>query len=361
MQFNSLHFAAFFALVLTAVAASRSHVRVRNCIILAASYYFYGSWDYRFLSLIVISTLIDYACGRMLNVRTMQDQPPARSRRDRAVLAVSLCSNLGILGFFKYFDFFVTSTSAMLEELGVTVHVSTLNIILPVGISFYTFQTLSYTIDLYRGKVRTEDSLLNFAVYVAYFPQLVAGPIERARHLLPQVQSPHAVDWAQLNSGFFLIGWGLFKKVVIADNIAVIVDLVFASETNTGLSTVLGVYAFAIQIYCDFSGYVDIARGAARCMGFDLMQNFNLPYFATNPSDFWRRWHISLSTWLRDYLYIPLGGSKCGRTRTYINLMLTMVLGGLWHGAAWTFVVWGIYLSCFSQRVYQALSLVRLC
>jgi D-alanyl-lipoteichoic acid acyltransferase DltB (MBOAT superfamily) len=212
-----------------------------------------------------------------------------------------------------------------------------------VGISFYTFQTLSYTFDLYRGKISTERNLLNFSLFVAFFPQLVAGPIERASHLLPQMRTASRFTWENLSSGFYLIASGLFKKVVIADNIGKVADAVFAVPNPTGLDVVIGVYAFAIQIYCDFSGYSDIARGTARCLGFDLMLNFNLPYFATNPSDFWQRWHISLSTWLRDYLYIPLGGNKKGPRRTYINLMFTMVLGGLWHGAAWTFVLWGVF------------------
>jgi D-alanyl-lipoteichoic acid acyltransferase DltB (MBOAT superfamily) len=212
-----------------------------------------------------------------------------------------------------------------------------------VGISFYTFQTLSYTIDLYRAKVTTERSLLNFALYVAFFPQLVAGPIERARNLLPQMRSPRTISWERLYTGFYLICWGLFKKVVIADNVAKVADTVFTMQQPTAGAVLIGVYAFAIQIYCDFSAYSDIARGTARCMGFDLMLNFNLPYLAPNPREFWRRWHISLSTWLRDYLYVPLGGNRRGVRRTYANLMIVMLLGGLWHGAGMTFVLWGLF------------------
>jgi alginate O-acetyltransferase complex protein AlgI len=344
MFFNSLHFGAFFLIVFAVATPLRGRVAARNAFLLAASYYFYGCWDWRFLSLILISTVVDYACGLALHVSESDvNRPVVRTRRDRAVLMVSLATNLGLLGFFKYFDFFVASAADMLSRAGVSVHLPSLQIILPVGVSFYTFQTLSYTIDVYRGRIATERSLLNFALFVAFFPQLVAGPIERASRLLPQFREKRPFSWPQLYGGFYLICWGLFKKVVIADQISSVVDVWFGSESPSRAVVVLGSYAFAIQIYCDFSGYSDIARGAARCLGFDLMLNFNLPYFATNPSDFWRRWHISLSTWLRDYLYIPLGGSKGGSGRTYVNLMLTMVLGGLWHGAAWTFVAWGFY------------------
>ena len=338
MVFNSFHFVVFFAIVLALCAMLARRVAARNVMLLAASYYFYGCWDWRFLGLIIASTGIDYVCGRLLDDGADE---PAPSPRRRMILIVSLLSNLGILGFFKYFDFFGARATEMLNNLGLEAHPATMGIILPVGISFYTFQTLSYTIDVYRGRLGAEKSLLNFAVFVAFFPQLVAGPIERAANFLPQVRQPSAVTWDRLSSGFYLIGWGLFKKVVLADNMAGVADEVFAAHDASAARVMLGVYAFAIQIYCDFSGYSDIARGAARCMGFDLMLNFNLPYFAVNPSDFWRRWHISLSSWLRDYLYIPLGGNRGGAASTYRNLMLTMILGGLWHGAAWTFIAWG--------------------
>lgn len=355
MNFNSLHFALFYLVVWAVIFSLRNRVRARNAVLLVASYYFYGCWDYRFLGLIVVSTVVDYACGLWLDVRHVDPaHPPARTGRHRAILLLSLFTNLGILGFFKYYDFFIDSAADFLGALGFQAHPSTLNIILPVGISFYTFQTLSYTIDLYRGRVTTERSLLNFAVYVAFFPQLVAGPIERASRLLPQVAEPRAITWPRVYTGLYLMGWGLVKKVVVADNVAAAANQVFAADQVTGLSALIGVYAFAVQIYCDFSAYSDIARGAARCMGFDLMLNFNLPYFATNPSDFWRRWHISLSTWLRDYLYVSLGGNRKGAGRTYVNLMLTMILGGLWHGAAWNFVLWGVYhgaLLCVHRRV----------
>ena len=344
MYFNSFQFAFFFAIVFAVVLLLRNCVRARNAFLLVASYYFYACWDWRFLSLIFISTTVDYLCGLALNVdRADPDAPPPRTPRRKLILVTSLATNLGLLGFFKYCDFFAASAAAALQRFGIEIDVRTLDIVLPVGISFYTFQTLSYTIDLYRGRITTERNPLNFALYVAFFPQLVAGLIERASRLLPQMGRPSRITWPRLCSGFYLICWGLFKKVVLADNIARVADEVFAMQQPTAGAVLIGAYAFAIQIYCDFSAYSDIARGAARCIGFDLMLNFNLPYFAPNPAEFWHRWHISLSTWLRDYLYIPLGGNRRGTRRTYANLMVVMLLGGLWHGAAWTFVLWGLY------------------
>lgn len=336
MYFNSLQFVVFFSVVFLSVLVLRGNVRARNLLLLVASYFFYSCWDWRFLGLIWVSTLVDYSCGLAM-------EGCSSEKRRRLFLLISLTTNLGILGFFKYYDFFAVSASEFFAGLGVEMHPVTLNIILPVGISFYTFQTLSYTIDVYRRRIPSERSLLNFALFVAFFPQLVAGPIERASRLLPQIAKPVAITSTKISYGFYLICSGLFKKVVIADNVAHVSDTIFALEDPTGPQVLIGVYAFAVQIYCDFSGYSDIARGAARCMGFDLMNNFNLPYFATNPSDFWRRWHISLSTWLRDYLYVALGGNRKGGSRTGLNLMATMLLGGLWHGAGWTFVLWGAY------------------
>jgi len=254
-----------------------------------------------------------------------------------------MTSNLVILGFFKYFNFFADNLSAILQLAGLPTFARHLNIILPVGISFYTFQAMSYALDIYRGHLKPARSFLNFATFVAYFPQLVAGPIERASNLLPQIENPRTITGAGIESGTWLIFWGLFKKCVIADNLAILVDGVFGATATTGATSLLALYAFAFQILCDFSGYSDIARGLARWMGVELMLNFNNPYYALNPKDFWSRWHISLSSWLRDYLYIPLGGNRKGRRRTYINLALTMLLGGLWHGAAWTFVIWGAF------------------
>jgi len=335
LLFNSWQFLAFAAAVF--VLYFRLPHRGQNRMLLVASYVFYAAWDYRFLSLLLFSTAVDYVAGlRMAAAGT------ARARRRWLIL--SLVSNLGLLGFFKYFNFFVESAGAALGSLGIPVEPLRLHIVLPVGISFYTFQTLSYSIDVYRGRMAPERSLRDFALFVAYFPQLVAGPIERATRLLPQLREPRRVTASHIHNGIWLISWGLFKKAVIANNLAILVDRTFSPATvATGPEYLVAIYAFAFQIYCDFSGYSDMARGLASLMGIDLMENFDRPYSATSIRDFWRRWHISLSTWLRDYLYVPLGGSRRGRWLTYRALLLTMLLGGLWHGAKWTFVVWGLY------------------
>lgn len=340
MLFNSGIFLAFFAIVYTLYLLLNKRVRWQNGLLLVASYYFYGRWDWRFLSLIAVSTLVDFFVGRAMGA-VPADTPANQARRKR-LLAVSMIVNLGILGFFKYFNFFAASFTDLLNLVGLKADPVALNIILPVGISFYTFQTMSYTIDIYRQKLQPTHNLLDFAVFVAFFPQLVAGPIERAVNLLPQVALPRRITPEHIHTGFYLVIWGFFKKMVVADNVGVLADSVFNNYAKLeGLSIVLGVLAFAVQIYGDFSGYSDIARGISRLMGFDLMVNFRLPYFALNPTDFWQRWHVSLSSWLRDYLYIPLGGNRQGKWQTYRNLMLTMLLGGLWHGAAWNFVIWG--------------------
>jgi len=333
--FNSFEFIVFFAIVYALYA--RLPLRGQNGLLLIASYVFYGSWDWRFLSLIWFSTAVDFAAGLAMERQT-------QSGRRRAILLASLVSNLGLLGVFKYFDFFASSLVRFFDAFGFRADLPTLEILLPVGISFYTFQTLSYTIDVYRGRMRAVRDPLAFAVFVAFFPQLVAGPIERASHLIPQVEKPREIRWPMVQAGAWLILVGYFKKVVVADNLAVFTARVFTHpESVHGLEIVAAVYAFAFQIYGDFSGYTDIARGTSKLMGFDIMENFRMPYFAVNPRDFWSRWHISLSTWLRDYLYIPLGGNRGGAGKTYRNLMLTMLLGGLWHGAAWHFVAWGLY------------------
>jgi len=354
MAFNSVTFAVFFFTVYVVYILTRRRLAVQNTLLLAASLVFYGWWDWRFLSLIVVSTLTDFACGWLIDRRVCdsvsaehdQDGPPhvyGRSAR-RRLMWLSVAVNLGILGFFKYYDFFAASAANVLVALGLPAQPRLLNVILPIGISFYTFQTLSYTIDVYRGKLRATRSLLDFAVFVTFFPQLVAGPIVRAADMLPQIARPRSLSLAQTYEGCYLILWGLFKKVVIADPLSVLADHAFMPDAAiSGGRMLVGVYAFAVQIYCDFSGYSDIARGCAKVLGFDLCINFDLPYLAANPVEFWRRWHISLSTWLRDYVYIPLGGNRLGTRRTYLNLMLTMLLGGLWHGAAWTFVLWGLY------------------
>ena len=335
MIFNSLVFWVFFAAVYGLYRALPH--RGQNVLLLVSSYFFYGWWDWRFLSLIFISTVVDYWAGLAM------ERAGENERRRRIALWVSVATNLGILGFFKYFNFFADSLAGLLQVVGVDTPVRHLNIILPVGISFYTFQTMSYTLDIYRRQLEPTRSFLDFAAFVSFFPQLVAGPIERAAKLLPQIEQPRTIRRGDMESGAWLVVWGLFKKCVVADNLAVLVDGVFGAETATGAAALLALYAFAFQIYCDFSGYSDIARGLARWMGIELMLNFNNPYFAVNPKEFWARWHISLSSWLRDYLYISLGGNRRGRGRRYANLALTMLLGGLWHGAAWTFVVWGAF------------------
>jgi D-alanyl-lipoteichoic acid acyltransferase DltB (MBOAT superfamily) len=335
MVFNSLHFVAFF-LVVYALYRVLPH-RAQNVMLLAASYYFYGVWDWRFLSLLWGSTIIDYTCARAI-ART---EDPGRRR---AWLVLSLAFNLGMLGFFKYFNFFAGSLHDLFALLGWQLNVSTVRVILPIGISFYTFMTISYVVDVYRRVYTPTDNLLDFALYVAYFPHLVAGPILRARKLIPQIQAERTVTGQQVREGLWLIAWGLFQKVYVADNLARVVEGVFAPAAQpTGLEVLLGVYAFAFQIFGDFAGYTNIARGTSKLMGIELSINFLYPYFVTSPRDFWRNWHISLSEWLRDYLYIPLGGSRGGEPRTQRNLMITMLLGGLWHGAAWTFVCWGFY------------------
>ncbi len=332
MLFNSLEFAVFLPIVLALYYCLAT--RAQNVLLLAAGYVFYGWWDWRFLGLLALSTLLDYVVGIAL--------PQVAASRRKLLLTASIASNLTILGFFKYFNFFVGSTVALLEKLGVHASLPALHIILPVGVSFYTFQSIAYTIDVYRGRVQPERNLLNYALYVAYFPQLLAGPIERADHLIRQLVAPRVVNARFLYSGAFLILVGFFKKVGIADSVAPTVEEVFShSGTMSWLVLLKGVWFFTIQIYCDFSGYTDMARGISRLLGIDLMENFNQPYLSASITEFWRRWHISLSTWLRDYLYIPLGGNRGGAFLTYRNLMITMLLGGLWHGANWTFVIWG--------------------
>ncbi|MEM9739917.1 MAG: MBOAT family O-acyltransferase [Pseudomonadota bacterium] len=334
MLFTELDFWVFFA-VISALYVVLPH-KAQNRMLLVASYVFYGAWDWRFLSLILLSTVVDYFVG----IRMAREQ--AEPRR-RLLLWVSLGVNLGMLGVFKYFGFFVESFQALLGGIGYETNPVTLAIVLPVGISFYTFQTLSYTIDVYRRDLKPTKDFLDFALFVAFFPQLVAGPIERAKNLIPNISAPRILSWENLGRGAVLCLLGLIKKVVIADGVAPSVDAVYASPDPSRLDILFATWLFAIQIYCDFSGYTDIARGIAKMLGFRLMRNFAQPYFAADPQEFWRRWHISLSTWLRDYLYISLGGNRGARWKTYRNLIATMALGGLWHGAAMNFVLWGLY------------------
>ena len=335
MLFNSGLFLQFFAAFLLLYYVVRNHLAARNLLIVLASYVFYGAWDYRFLILLAFSSLLDFYVGLGLD--------RARGQTRKRLLVLSICVNLIILGFFKYYNFFIDSFANFSGAIGLQPNLPTLKIILPVGISFYTFQSMSYAIDVYRRELPATRNLVHFLAYVSFFPQLVAGPIERARHLLPQFAATRTITLSQVREGIWLCLWGMFKKVVIADNLAPLVEMVYGQDSPAGPMVILATIAFALQIYGDFSGYSDIARGTALILGFDIMLNFNLPYTACSMREFWQRWHISLSTWLRDYLYIPLGGNRRGTIRTRINLLITMLLGGLWHGARWNFVLWGAW------------------
>jgi D-alanyl-lipoteichoic acid acyltransferase DltB (MBOAT superfamily) len=337
MLFNSDEFWAFFGLFFTAYVLTQRYLRLRNLLIVISSFVFYSAWDPRFSALLFLTCTVDYSLARAIDATSL----PARRR---SFLVASLVFNLGVLGTFKYFNFFRESFLLLLETSGLGVLGSPAwDVVLPVGISFYTFQSISYTVDVYRRHVPATRDFVQYVAYVAFFPQLVAGPIERGAHLLPQFVRTLRISLADVESAIWLITWGMFKKVVLSNNLAGLVALVYDGPVEPGPIVWLGTIAFGLQIYCDFSGYSDIARGLARLLGFDLMLNFNLPYFARNLRDFWGRWHISLSTWLRDYLYIPLGGNRRGEGRTCLNLAITMLLGGLWHGAAANFVLWGAW------------------
>jgi alginate O-acetyltransferase complex protein AlgI len=333
MIFTDWPFAIFAAIFFPLYFATRG--MVRTGLILGASYFFYSWWDWRFLSLLILTTLVDYVAA----IKIDENKDPLVRKR---WIVLSMSANLVVLGFFKYFNFFIESMAALLASLGINYSIPVLSIILPIGISFYTFQSMSYTIDVYRHKAPAERNLIVFATCVAIFPHLVAGPIIRASRLIPQVRMHHDWSWPRVLRGLEWIMWGFFLKVALADNLAPLVDARFAHpEQYGGAQLAVGAMGFAFQIYGDFAGYSLIAIGLGRIMGFNFGRNFNRPYFATDFSDFWRRWHISLSSWLRDYLYIPLGGSRYGVTRTLTALMITMLLGGLWHGASWSFMIWG--------------------
>ena len=332
MIFHSLDFLVFF--VVTATVYWTLPHRWQNVLLLGASYFFYGYVHPWFLILIASSTIVDYSSARGME---------AWPRRRRVFLWLSIVSNFGMLGFFKYFNFFVENVHGVLTAIGLEVTQPALRIILPVGISFYTFQAMSYTVDVYRGELRARRSLLDVAVFISFFPHLVAGPIQRASFLLPQVEASRRFDFDKARSGFILICWGFFKKLVVADNVGVIANKVFALADPSFCLLWSGVFAFAIQIYADFSAYTDIARGTSRWLGFELTENFDHPYLASSPADFWRRWNISLSSWFRDYVYIPLGGSRVGRWLWIRNVLTTFLLSGLWHGASWNYVLWGLY------------------
>ncbi len=333
MLFNSIEFFLFFPVVLLSYYALPH--KFRWAFLLVASYYFYMCWKPEFAILIMASTVIDYFTG--LGIGTLKSHKAKIS-----LLAFSLSTNLGLLFTFKYFNFFIDSFNGLAHLFSSSSHLANMDLILPVGISFYTFQTLSYTIDIYRGEQQPERHFGKFALFVSFFPQLVAGPIERSVNLLPQFGRHITFNYSQVVSGMRLMLWGLFKKMVIADRLSLIVDQVYGNhEDFMGFQLILGTVFFAFQIYCDFSGYSDIAIGVARTLGFDLMTNFRIPYFSKNIKEFWSRWHISLSTWFKDYVYIPLGGNRTSETRWFFNLFITFLISGLWHGANWTFVIWG--------------------
>lgn len=390
MLFQTPLFFAFFAVVMSLYAATMQRLRLQNAIVMVASYIFYAVWDLRFLSLIITATAVAFllgpgvagqqisrrqlvhaltflaigcaisfgpglpgtafylgccaALGGALLLFALWANRQTDARRARASLLAGVVFNLALLGFFKYFNFFADSLVDLARLAGAELSYVTLKVVLPVGISFFTFQKLAYLIDIKRERVAPETDIIKFGAFVAYFPQLVAGPIERAGHLLRQFDRPRQLSWHGFSTGGALFLWGMYKKVVIADNISPLANLAFDNPTEASAGQLLvGLLAFTFQIFCDFSGYSDMARGLARIMGLDLMINFNIPYVSRTPSEFWERWHISLSSWLRDYLYIPLGGNRGGPLLTYRNLFLTMLLGGLWHGASWTFVAWGAF------------------
>ncbi|MDB5272344.1 MAG: D-alanyl-lipoteichoic acid acyltransferase DltB, superfamily [Chitinophagaceae bacterium] len=337
MLFTSLHFALFLPLVfiLYWFVAYRS-LTLQNILLLVASYFFYACWDWRFLFLLVFSTLLDYYTG----IKIAEAQRPA-SRKFWLVLSIAI--NLGFLGVFKYYNFFATSFAEGLTQIGWHVDPFILNLILPIGISFYTFHGLSYVIDIYNTKISPERNFIDYSLFVSFFPLLVAGPIERATHLLPQLKEKKTFQYTQAADGLRQILWGLFKKVVIADQCAIYVNMIFNSQEDfSGSTYVLGAVLFAFQIYGDFSGYSDIALGAARLFGIELLRNFAFPYFSRDIAEFWRRWHISLSSWFRDYLYIPLGGSKGSTAMKVRNVVIIFLISGFWHGANWTFIIWGL-------------------
>lgn len=337
MSFISTEFIAFLAIVV--VVFFRTTQRLRWLLLLRSSYCFYAFWNPNYLLLIIFSTLVDYFVALGLSHSDIE-----RRARRRLLLALSILANIGVLFVFKYANLFAQTAADISAALGAPIPVQALAVLLPVGISFYTFQSMSYTFDVYRGRLRAERNLGVFATYVAFFPQLVAGPIERASNMLPQFRREHRFCHDRVVSGLRLVLWGVFKKIVVADRLAIYVNVVYGDlERHSGLSLIFATVFFAFQIYCDFSAYSDIAIGVARVLGFNLMENFRRPYLARSLADFWRRWHISLSTWFRDYVYISLGGNRRGLRRQLLNLLVVFAISGLWHGANWTFVIWGFY------------------
>jgi len=338
MLFNSIGFAIFFLIVFVLYwTAFGKKYKIQNILLLISSYYFYGCWNWHFLILLIFSTSLDYFTGLM-----MSDTLDKRKRQ--LWFWLSVCVNLGFLAIFKYYNFFVDSFADLLSTFGIKGNLTTLQVILPVGISFYTFHGLSYVIDIYYGRIKPERNFINYSVFVCFFPLLVAGPIERATHLLPQITRERTFDYTKAVDGLRQILWGLFKKIVIADNCASIVNPIFDNyHTQSSSNLLLGAILFAFQIYGDFSGYSDIALGTARLLGIELLRNFGFPYFSRDIAEFWRRWHISLTTWFRDYLYIPLGGSRGTKWQSVRNTFIIFLVSGLWHGANWTFIFWGAF------------------
>lgn len=343
MLFNSFQFACFLPVVFAVYwCLSKENVKWQNMLLLVASYFFYACWDYRFLFLLVFSTVLDYYTG----IKMEQSKTPSQKK---FWFWLSVSVNLGFLAVFKYYNFFIESFSDSLSLLGWKVDLWTLNVLLPVGISFYTFHGLSYVIDIYNGKIKADRNFIDYSLFVSFFPLLVAGPIERATHLLPQLKTKRDFNYTRSVDGLRQILWGLFKKVVIADNCAGYVNQVFDDASHhTGSTLFIAASLFAVQIYCDFSGYSDIALGTARLFGIELIRNFNFPYFSRDIAEFWRRWHISLTTWFRDYVYIPLGGNKFGILKSIRNTLVVFLISGFWHGASWTFILWGLFNAlCF--------------
>jgi D-alanyl-lipoteichoic acid acyltransferase DltB (MBOAT superfamily) len=346
MSFASLAFVVFYPTVLVLYYLLAGRRGWQNALLLAASCFFYGWWDWRFLGLLFFTALLDFAAAQII-----VDRPRWR----RAALLASIGANLGVLFTFKYFDFFALQLDALLSALGLPANLAVLDVVLPIGISFYTFQSMAYTIDVYRGAFRPERDPLVFLAFVSFFPQLVAGPIQRAPDLLPQFRRDRSVTRNSIRNALWLIVWGFFLKLVVGDSAALIADAAFRPDQEYGWSVIFGTLAFGVQIYGDFCGYSYIAKGTAALLGFDIVWNFRQPYWSTDVREFWQRWHISLSRWLRDYLYISLGGNRRGRARTGLNLMLTMTLGGLWHGAGWNFLFWGVWhgAALVVHRVYD--------
>ena len=358
MLFNSIDFLIFFPIV--TIAYFLIPHKFRYLWLLAASYYFYMCWNPKYALLMATSTVITWASGilidRVNNKKNKTEQE--KTKEKKLWVALSFISNLAILFFFKYFDFALANVNAVLTQFNFELIQPAFDVVLPVGISFYTFQALSYTVDIYRKEIYAEKNILKYALFVSFFPQLVAGPIERSKNLLIQFNKENHFDYDRVKNGLLLMLWGFFMKLVIADRVAMVVDQVYNNYAQyAGFEIAIATVFFAIQIYCDFGSYSNIAIGAAQVMGFTLMENFRQPYFSKSVAEFWRRWHISLSSWFRDYLYIPLGGNRKGKVRKYINLMIVFLTSGLWHGASWHFVVWGGYEWYLSgnRRYYQTI------